>query len=96
MTRILASRGEVLVGGGTAVLVWTEEGDGVAYASVLGGGGDGLLAARAAAALRGRSGVEVFLPRHGTVLRWARQAGFAPAAWGGHAVLYERRVGRSR
>lgn len=96
MMRIFAGRGETLVAGRAAVLAWTEEGDDTAYASVLAGGRDGLLAARAAAAMRGRPRVEVFLPRHGTVLAWAKATGFAPAAWGGHAVLYERRVRRSR
>jgi len=96
MTRIMARKGEVLVGDEAAVLVWTEEGEPAADAAILSGGRDGLLAARTAAAMRGRPRVEVFLPRHRTVQRWARETGYAPAAWGGHAVLYERRVGGPR
>jgi len=94
-TQMLAARGQVFISGRAAVAAWVEEGDKTAYASILSGGRAGLVAARRIAGWHRRRRVEVFLPRHRTILAWASQAGFVPAAWGRHAVLYERRVRRS-
>lgn len=88
----MARRGELLEEDDGAILMWVEPEDPVAYVTVLAGGRRALEAARRAAAMQGRRTVEVFLPRSRRILQWARAAGYAPAPWGRHAVLYERPV----
>lgn len=91
----IARRGELVEADGVGLLMWEEPGDPAAYATILVGGRRALLTARLAAGVRARRRVELFLPNDRRILHWAREAGYSPAPWGRHAVLYERRV-RSR
>ncbi len=90
--RQIASRGELLVGGNAAVVLYPEEGGRTACVSVLAGKRAALTAVRRAAGERGYTAVEAFFPRDPRIVRWAGRAGFKSGSWGTRAVLYERRV----
>ncbi len=92
MGQKLATRNELLVGPHAAMVLWSEEEERTASASMLAGSRKGLLAARRAAGERGYSAVQTSLPRDPRIARWAREAGFVRGSWGTRAVLYERRI----